>query len=41
MLNSYENSLESAMKLTFLSMGLVCRNAFVVRSCSEIVGVKG
>ena len=43
MLNSYEkvNSLESAMNLTFLSMGLVCRNAFIVRPCSEIVGVKG
>ena len=42
-LNSYEkvNSLESAMNLTFLSMGLVCRNAFIVRPCSEIVGVKG
>ena len=43
MLNSYQklNFLESAMNLTFLSMGLVCRNAFIVRPCSEIVGVKG
>ena len=42
MLNSYEKvkSLESAMNLTFLSMGLVCRNAFIVSPCSEIVGVK-
>ena len=42
-LNSYEkvNFLESAMNLTFLSMGLVCRNVFIVRLCSEIVGVKG
>ena len=43
MLNSYEkvNYLESATNLTFLSIGLVCRNAFIVRPCSEIVGVKG
>ena len=43
MLNSYEkvNSLEFAMNLTFLSMGLVCRNVFIVKPCGEIVGVKG
>ena len=33
--------LESGMNLTFLGMLLVWRNAFIVRPCSEIVGVKG